>query len=275
MLEVWGVGMFLRRCRGMRHFFLSPVVCSDLCSWSTSWPFGLRQMFLGHCLVLWQEKALQHLSCPIATPTIVPDVRGGQLDPWSVPHCPQQGLLESCREAHAPCLGPPPSHGGVVPSHDLVVEQLCPLQGYWRYWGSLCGSGRRLDKFVGENPLGVTRMVTDTAAGSGNPWNTGACRLEGHSGEASCTAALFMESRGSSARLCFGTAVSLATDAGFSGGCPRLFTSALHWGSPAFCCAAHLLLASTVKQVGHLSWVKPQRFFVVFFFNYFSAGSIF
>lgn len=61
-----------------------------------------------------------------------------------------------------------------------------------------------------ENPLSVTRRVIDTAGGSGNPGNPGGCRLEGRSGEASYTVALFTESRGSSARLCFHTAVSLA-----------------------------------------------------------------
>lgn len=61
-----------------------------------------------------------------------------------------------------------------------------------------------------ENPQSVSRRVIDTASGPGNPWNAGSCRLEGHSGEASYTVVLFMESQGSSARLCFCTATSLA-----------------------------------------------------------------
>lgn len=95
-----------------------------------SWPLGLHRVFLGHYLVT-QEKALWRLSCSVTPPTIVPDAKG-QPDPWSVLHFPQQGLAESCWEAHAPCLGTPLSRGGVVLSHDLVVEQLSPFRGYCR-----------------------------------------------------------------------------------------------------------------------------------------------
>lgn len=114
----------------MGHFFLTPLfalICTlkhELAPWPSP---GV----LGHCLVLWQQKALRRLSCPVTPPTIMPNARG-QPDPWFVLHCPQQGLAESCWEAHGPCLGPPPSHGRVAPSRDLVVEQLSPLQGYCR-----------------------------------------------------------------------------------------------------------------------------------------------
>lgn len=95
-----------------------------------SWPLGLQHVFLGHYLVLWQEQALQHLFCPITTPKIMPDARD-QPDPQSVPHCPQQGLVETHVrwEAHALCLGPPPSHCQVVPSHDLVGGAARSLMG--------------------------------------------------------------------------------------------------------------------------------------------------
>lgn len=51
--------------------------------------------------------------------------------------------------------------------------------------------------------------------------------------------------------------------AGFSSGYSPLFTSASCWGSPVFACAVHLLLDSAVKQVGCVSCVRTQGYFVM------------
>lgn len=136
MLKIWAIGIFLRRMGGGRwagdvtllpepHCLLWSVLQSMRC------PLGLCCVFLGHYLPLWQEETLQHLPSPITPPTVVPAARC-QPDPWLVPGFPQQGFAGSCRGVLAPCLGPPPSHGGMVPFHGLAVEQLSLLRACHR-----------------------------------------------------------------------------------------------------------------------------------------------
>lgn len=123
------------------------LVYSHLCS--EAWVVPLAFAMLS--LATTQGEGIVVSLLPDNSPLPLCLVQGASLT-HGLGHIARRHTLPGCG------CGPPLSHGWLVPSHALTVEQLSP---FWNCWcqGSSYISKRKLNKFVVKNPLSITRRA--------------------------------------------------------------------------------------------------------------------